>query len=229
MDEATAQRLIEEQQRYYSARAPEYDDWWLRRGRYDFGPEANARWFADAAEAEGLLDTFGPRGDVLELAAGTGLWTRHLVRYADTLTAVDAAPETLEINRARVDAEVEYVVADLFTWEPPRRYDVCFFGFWLSHVPPTRFAEFWQLVDRALEPDGRFFFVDSADPTPGTPSVQVDEHRSRRTLADGREFEVVKRWYEPGTLERDLANLGWRASVGTTPSGITLVGSGTRA
>jgi demethylmenaquinone methyltransferase/2-methoxy-6-polyprenyl-1,4-benzoquinol methylase len=229
MDEATAQRLIEEQQRYYSARAPEYDDWWLRRGRYDFGSEANERWFADAREVEHALEAFAPTGGVLELAAGTGLWTRHLVGYADTLTAVDAAPETLELNRARVDGGVEYVVADLFAWEPPQRYEVCFFGFWLSHVPPSRFAEFWRLVDRALEPDGRFFLVDSADPTPGAPSVQLDEHRSRRTLADGREFEVVKRWYEPEVLERDLAALGWQSSIRTTANRMMLVGSGQRA
>jgi demethylmenaquinone methyltransferase/2-methoxy-6-polyprenyl-1,4-benzoquinol methylase len=229
MDEATAQRLIEEQQRYYRARAPEYDDWWLRRGRYDFGAESNERWFAEAAEVEALLGAFEPRGRVLELAAGTGLWTRHLVRYADTLTAVDAAAETLDLNRARVAGDVEYVVADLFEWEPPHRFDVCFFGFWLSHVPPSRFADFWRLVDRALEPNGRFFLVDSADPVPGAPSVQMDEHRSLRTLADGREFEVVKRWYDPEALERDLAKLGWRASIRTTENGSMLVGSGSRA
>jgi demethylmenaquinone methyltransferase/2-methoxy-6-polyprenyl-1,4-benzoquinol methylase len=228
MDEATAQRLIEEQQRYYRERAPEYDDWWFRRGRYDFGAEANQRWFDDAAEVEARIGAFDPGGRVLELAAGTGLWTRHLVRYADTLTAVDGAPETLAINRARVDGDVDYVVADLFSWEPPRRYDVCFFGFWLSHVPPSRFGEFWALVDRALVPDGRFFLVDSADPTPATPSVQVDEHRSLRTLADGRQFEVVKRWYEPAGLARDLLELGWSASVGTTTNGMMLVGSGQR-
>jgi demethylmenaquinone methyltransferase/2-methoxy-6-polyprenyl-1,4-benzoquinol methylase len=228
MDEATAQRLIEEQQRYYRERAPEYDDWWFRRGRYDFGADANQRWFDDAAEVEARIDAFDPGGRVLELAAGTGLWTRHLVRYADALTAVDGAPETLSINRARVGGDVDYVVADIFSWEPPRRYDVCFFGFWLSHVPPSRFAEFFALVDRALYPDGRFFLVDSADPTPGTPSVQVDEHRSLRTLADGRQFEVVKRWYDPAGLARDLLELGWSASVGTTTNGMMLVGSGQR-
>jgi hypothetical protein len=28
-------------------------------------------------------------------------------------------------------------------WRPDRRYDVVFFGFWLSHVPLERFAAFW--------------------------------------------------------------------------------------
>ena len=27
--------VLREQKRYYAARAPEYDDWWYRRGRYE--------------------------------------------------------------------------------------------------------------------------------------------------------------------------------------------------
>jgi hypothetical protein len=29
---------------------------------------------------------------------------------------------------------------------PDRRYDVVFFGFWLSHVPLERFDAFWSMV-----------------------------------------------------------------------------------
>jgi hypothetical protein len=43
------------------------------------------------AELELQLEEFAPRGDVLELAAGTGTRTRHLVGYADRVTAVDVA------------------------------------------------------------------------------------------------------------------------------------------
>jgi hypothetical protein len=41
MDEATVDRLLEEQRRYYHARAPEYDDWWFRRARYRLDPPAD--------------------------------------------------------------------------------------------------------------------------------------------------------------------------------------------
>lgn len=34
-------------------------------------------------------------------------------------------------NRARVGGPVDYVHADVFDWTPPRRFDVCFFSFWL--------------------------------------------------------------------------------------------------
>jgi SAM-dependent methyltransferase len=100
MDEATVERLLAEQRRYYSERAPEYDDWWFRRGGYALNAETAARWFADVSQLEAALDAFRPRGDVLELAAGTGIWTRRLLRLADRVTAVDAVPEVLELNRA---------------------------------------------------------------------------------------------------------------------------------
>ena len=129
MDDATVDQLLEEQRRYYRERAPEYDDWWFRRGGYVLDPETEARWFADVRELEAAVDVFAPQGDVLELAAGTGIWTRRLLQHADRVTAVDAVPEVLDRNRARTGDAAEYIVADVFTWEPPRGFDVCFFAF----------------------------------------------------------------------------------------------------
>jgi demethylmenaquinone methyltransferase/2-methoxy-6-polyprenyl-1,4-benzoquinol methylase len=213
--------LLAEQARYYRARAGEYDDWWLRRGRYDHGEEANARWFADGDAVATALERFGPSGDVLELACGTGLWTERLASHARNLTAIDASPEVIELARARVaDPRVEYVLADLFEWEPDRTYDVCFFSFWLSHVPEERFAEFWAKVGRAVAPDGRVFFLDSlrsdlasaVDHRLPAPDEQV----MLRRLADGREYRIVKSFHEPRALRRRLAGLGWDATVGAT-------------
>jgi SAM-dependent methyltransferase len=201
--------VVDEQKRYYRERAAEYDDWWFRRGRYDEGAEENARWFADAAEVEAALDRFAAHGDVLELACGTGLWTRHLARTAQRLVAVDAAPEVLALNRERVgNADVEYVEADLFEWDPPQHtFDSCVFGFWLSHVPEERFDAFWSRVRIALRPDARVFFVDSGLQRETHGELQV------RTLADGREFTIVKRYFEPGELTQRLARLGWDAEL----------------
>ena len=44
-----------EQRRYYRARAGEYDEWFLRRGRYDHGPELNARWHAEVGTVRAAL------------------------------------------------------------------------------------------------------------------------------------------------------------------------------
>ncbi len=215
------ERLLAEQALYYRERASEYEDWWFRRDRYDHGPETNTRWFADAAEVEAALEGFDPAGDVLELACGTGLWTQRLVSHAASVTAIDGSPEMLELCRARVnDPRVRYVQADLFAWEPDKTYDVCFFGFWLSHIPEDRFETFWEKVRRAVGPEGRVFFIDSlrsqqASALDHKLPDQAEETMLRR-LADGREYRIVKRFHEPRPLQRRLAELGWSAQVQAT-------------
>ena len=177
------------------------------------------------AEIRQELGRFGPTGRVLELACGTGLWTVELVRHATSVTAVDASPEVLGINRARLreagrEATVRYVETDLFDWRPDAAYDAVFFGFWLSHVPPERFEAFWRFVRSALRPGGRAFFVDShGAETPHEKERRARDprgHKTIRQLDDGREFRIVKVFYDPAALEGRLADLGWRFSVRTT-------------
>ena len=125
-------QLLDEQIEYYRARAAEYDDWFYRRDRYDRGEEHRQQWFAEAQEVRDALATAAPSGNALELACGTGVWTRELLRSASRVVAVDASPEVVEINRRCVgEAPVEYVLADIFDWEPTSRFDFVFFGFWL--------------------------------------------------------------------------------------------------
>ena len=213
--------LLEQQKAYYGARAGEYDEWFLRTGRYDRGPEFRALWFAEVERVREALDRFRPAGRVLELACGTGLWTERLVRHAASVTAVDASPEVLELNRERLPgAHVRRVRADLFAWTPDAAYDVVFFGFWLSHVPPERFAAFWAMVRAALAPGGRVFFVDSLP----TPLSTARDHRlaaagevvTERKLNDGRSFHIFKVFYDPAELGRRLRALGFRAKVRST-------------
>jgi SAM-dependent methyltransferase len=217
---------LEQQLDYYRARAGEYDDWWFRTGRYDRGAAANAAWFAEIDALEAALARFDPRGDVLELACGTGLWTRQLVRFADHVTAIDGADEVLALNRARIEAleaaaPVTYLQADLFDWQPPAAgFDACLFSFWLSHVPEDRFARFWAMVADALRPGGRVMFIDSARSVRSKARDHVmpdaGSHIEQRRLDDGREFEIIKRYYDPETLRERLAELGWAAEIHDT-------------
>ncbi len=197
-------QLLGEQIAYYRARANEYD-----------GTEPLAEG-DDGPALRAALQRFEPRGSVLELACGTGRWTEELARYATRLTAVDASDEMLALNRARLaDADVSYVAADLFTWSSSERYDVVFFSAWLSHVPPQRFAQFWELVGSCLNDRGRVFVIDELPavarlerplPDAVAPAVQ-------RRLTTGDRFRAVKVFYEPQMLSDQLAALGWEAQV----------------
>jgi SAM-dependent methyltransferase len=214
--------LLGEQKRYYAERAPEYDDWWYRRGRYELEPDALARWQADVAEADAALEDFAPRGSVLELAAGTGIWTRKLVRLAERVVAADANAETLALNTT----EAELVRADVFEWRPAERFDLVFFSFWLSHVPEERFAEFWGLVRDALRPDGRVFLVDSGAGDSAHTGTDRADGEETRSLADGRTFRIVKRRWLPEELAARVRPLGFDLDLRDTANGHFLVGGG---
>jgi ubiquinone/menaquinone biosynthesis C-methylase UbiE len=211
--------ILDEQIAYYRARASEYDEWFLRQGRYDRGAEHSRRWFDEVATVEAALGEAAPSGDILELACGTGLWTRHLAARATHVTAVDASAEVIAINRARVQSPVvSYVEADLFRWTPPATYDFVFFGFWLSHVPLEQFDAFWTMVKRALRPSAKVFFVDSlaaSDATARDQRWETDGVVERR-LNDGQTFRIVKIFYEPAQLATRLAELGWAADIRAT-------------
>lgn len=217
------EQSLAEQVAFYRARAPKYDEWWQRRGAYDRGVEAAEEWDRQLDEVEEGLRAFSVRGDVLELAGGTGWWTERLARSADRLTVIDSSPEALELNRERTGrADIEYTVADLFAWAPDRVYDVVFFSFWLSHVPRHRFNAFWSMVWSCLSPGGRVFLIDNRDDPLASGDdkdpyvLRYEPDRHLRRLDDGRVFEVVKVMYEPEELETQLNALRWTAEIKAT-------------
>jgi len=208
------ENLIQSQIEYYRKRSSEYDEWFLRRGRYDYGTEINQQWFDEVKEVCQVLEDFNPSGDVLELACGTGWWTEQLARYAKHITAVDASGEVIAINQQRLKKfsdKLTYEQADLFQWVPKQQYDVIFFSFWLSHVPPQYFAVFWDMVRKALKPTSRVFFIDSLCVTTATAYNQVMDDKNCiniRYLNDGSKFSIVKIIYTPSELQKKLLEIG---------------------
>jgi 2-polyprenyl-3-methyl-5-hydroxy-6-metoxy-1,4-benzoquinol methylase len=215
--------ILAEQRRFYAERAPEYDQWWDRRGRYDRGPEFKREWDVERGAAEEAFDACPLGGRVLELAAGTGIWTQRLAARGATVTAVDASPETLVINRARLGPladRVEYVVADLFDWSPPGAFDAAVLCFWISHVPRDRLDRFLGMVAAALRPEGSIFILDTLrEPDAGAKNHQLPaegEEIAVRELNDGRTFRVVKTFLAPAEVERHCTTAGLSVNVGRT-------------
>lgn len=197
-DEALADQID-----YYRHRAGEYD----------------ATAYGDVAAARNriarLIAGMRPTGHLLEIACGTGLWTEALAELADTVTAIDAAPEVVEIASDRVrSAKVSFEVADVFSWTPGTRFDVIFFSAWLSHVPTDRFDQFWQLLRGLLAEDGRVLFIDEHVDERGKEAYVAgrDEIVERR-LRDGGTFRVIKNFVDPQRLELRLRRLGWDCTI----------------
>ncbi len=210
---------------YYAARAGEYDDWYLRRGRYSHGPIEDAVWNAELDQATLWLDGLALAGEIVELAAGTGWWSPLLASKGE-LSIYDAAEPPLDIARDRLLAHrlrAHIHVRDAWA-EPDRAVDAVFCGFWLSHVPDDRLDPFLQLVRRWLKPGGRFAFIDSLPDSasgaldqPVTSAAQADAGIDRRMLADGREFRVIKVHRTAARLGEALAKAGFGpVDVGAT-------------
>jgi SAM-dependent methyltransferase len=212
---------------YYEARAGEYDDWYLRRGRYARGPIHDAAWDAELDGAGTWLDGLPIRGEIVELAGGTGWWSPLLASKGE-LSIYDAAEAPLERARERLVAHrlrAHLHVRDAWT-EPDRQVDALFFGFWLSHVPRDRTDAFLALAHRWLKPEGIVAFIDSLpDPQSGaTDNDPPDGDLAVRRLADGREFTVVKVFREPGELENALGAAGFRGARVTTTGRFFVLG-----
>lgn len=195
--------VLADQVTYYRRRAAEYDV-------TAYGDVAAAR-----ERIAGLVGQVSPRGRVLEIACGTGMWTEALAREADTVVALDSAPEAVAIARAAVASEnVTFVVADVFSWAEDDRFDVIFFSFWLSHVPTSRFSPFWQLLRRHLADGGRVLFIDEHVDQRDNEVWVPDAHEIvERRLEDGTTFRIVKTYVDPQALRDRLREIGWDCQI----------------
>jgi 2-polyprenyl-3-methyl-5-hydroxy-6-metoxy-1,4-benzoquinol methylase len=202
-DVPVTDEVLASQAEYYRRRAGEYD-------ATAYGDVSAAR-----ARIGRLVAGMRPTGTVLEIACGTGLWTEALAGAADTVTALDVAADAVAIAGDRVHSNnVRFEIADIFSWTSAARFDVIFFSAWLSHVPMSRFEQFWQILRGLLAEGGRVLFIDEPIEIrdkekylPGGDEI-VERH-----LEDGSRFRIIKNFVDPEQVERRLRELGWECRI----------------
>jgi demethylmenaquinone methyltransferase/2-methoxy-6-polyprenyl-1,4-benzoquinol methylase len=180
---------------YYRASAPLYDGVYRKPERQD-DLRRIERWVAEV---------FAGRR-VLEVACGTGYWTRFIAATATSVTGLDAAPEMLALARRRVTvATIRFVTGDAHALaDGLGAFDGAFAGFFLSHVPKSKLRAFVSGLNARLEPGACVLFIDnrfvdgSSSPIDGV-DADGDTFQERR-LADGTSHRVRKNFL----LEADL-------------------------
>ncbi|MBE9193011.1 class I SAM-dependent methyltransferase [Gloeocapsopsis crepidinum LEGE 06123] len=213
---------IQEQIAYYNARSQEYDEWFYRIGRYDRGLQLNQRWFDEVDILKSALQDIGKVNSILELACGTGIWTQELLKLSNKITAIDASAEMIAINKKKLNDTkiVDYHQVDLLSWQPTTQYDLVFFSFWLSHVPPAQVDDFLAKVYRAVRPYGKVFIIDSCFDATSTAKDHFFENEKaiyqRRKLNNGQEYQIYKIYYQPNVLLDKFIQVGFQASVKQT-------------
>lgn len=209
--------ILNEQLSYYNERAGEYDRSIQGLGKTGAAPpeyeEANQEWL----RIVNALHVLGAVDKVLELACGTGVWTQELMRISRSLTAMDGSPEMIAINREKTgESSIHYECVDLFQWEPEEQYDLVFFAFWLSHVPPSHLLNFLQKAARATKPGGRVFIVDEPKSESNISGSNEEGQYQQRTLEDGRSFRIVKVYYDPLEIGQEFSQLGFKKESSMT-------------
>ncbi|NOK58255.1 MAG: hypothetical protein GFH27_549279n61 [Chloroflexi bacterium AL-W] len=200
---------------YYDQRSNEYDEWYLREGKFADRLDTD-QWHAEVAQLRERVQHFG-HGRLLEIAAGTGWWTQHLVRRANVI-ALDYAPSMLQQTRLRVQnqqMEVQCVRGDAYALPlATASVDGGFFGFWLSHVPLAQLPTFLAEVRRVVRSGGQVMIVDSA---PSAIEQQPNvEYFHERILNDESRHQVLKIFHTPATLATTLTPLGKVLDTWTT-------------
>ncbi len=192
---------------YYAARAAEYERIYDR-------PERQA----DLRRLERWLPELVAGRRVLEVACGTGYWTRRLATAAARVVAVDVAAETLAVARAKglPPERVELRQADAYELpDDLGRFDAAVACFWWSHVPAAARPRFFASLHRRLEPSARVVLVDNLFvPGSSTPIARTDaagDTWQLRTLAGGERFEVVKNFPTEELLRAEAAGFAARA------------------
>ena len=189
-------------QDYYAARARQYDRIYEKPERQD-----------DLRSIERWLPTRFEGRRVLELACGTGWWTRFIAPVAAQVVAVDAAPETLEIARRRLEGlRVELRVGDAY--DPPRSAPPCdaaFAGHWLSHVPRSRLDAFLHALHAVLQPGATIVFFDNrfveGSSTPIAERDAAGDTWQLRRLDDGTTHRVLKNFPDEDELRACVARV----------------------
>jgi ubiquinone/menaquinone biosynthesis C-methylase UbiE len=188
---------------YYAARAPEYDDVYLK-------PERQA----DLRALEQWLPPIFAEATVLEVACGTGYWTQFIELAASRVVAIDSAAATIHIARERVpDGKVSFVLSDAYAL--PRdlgKFNAAFAGFWFSHIPKARRREFLAGLGALLEPGAKVVLLDNlyveGSSSPVTEHDADGNTYQARVLKDGSTHRVLKNFPSEAELQSLVTGIG---------------------
>ncbi|WP_338758499.1 class I SAM-dependent methyltransferase [Massilia sp. METH4] len=185
---------------YYARHAADYEK------VYD-KPERQA----DLAALRGKLPELLRGHKVLEIACGTGYWTRLIGATAASVHATDINEATLALARDRQSGgNVTFAQADAFDLPAaPGQYTAVFAGFWWSHVKREEQDRFLAQLRAKLGKDVLLVLLDNTY-VDGSSTViaRTDQEGNTyqiRTLGSGERMEIVKNFPTDSYLRKKLA------------------------
>ena len=188
---------------YYDERAPEYEAFYL--GGIPAKIPDPALYRKDTSAISKLLaGCIG--GECLDIACGTGFWLPVYEKNCTRITLIDQSESMLaecrqKIEKLGIENKTEVIRGDLFDYPfEEHRYDSALAGFLLSHLSDAEEDSFFHILKRVLKIRGRFAIIDDVWNQQVAATGRAKAGQIKRTLSDGRQFEIYKRYFEKPDL-----------------------------
>lgn len=196
---------------YYSKRAEEYDDIYHRSDKIRLKEQ---KFLADY-----IVQTFKKKL-VLELACGTGFWTRHLLKSAKKILATDYSNNMLKIASYRLAKNSNIILLKADAYNPPisfPKYNAAMANFWFSHIPGKKIKKFLNTLHSRLAKNSVVIFIDGVYIEGlGGELVSKDKHKDTfkmRTLSSGEQFDILKNYYSEKELKEIFSKYSTRLEI----------------
>jgi demethylmenaquinone methyltransferase/2-methoxy-6-polyprenyl-1,4-benzoquinol methylase len=139
-------------EKYYAKRAIEYEDIYSKPERQEYIKESKL-----------LLKEYFLDKTVLEIACGTGFWTKTISKVSKSILAIDINNEMLEIAKnKKYNCEIDFIQDDSYKLEKVNgKYDSLFAGFWFSHIPKSKTKMFLDIIYKKLNEYATIVFMDN--------------------------------------------------------------------
>jgi len=184
---------------YYSRRASEYEKIYEKPERVD-----------DLKSLKRLVKNFLKNKSVLEIACGTGYWTKIISNAAHSIVAIDSGKEVLDIAVMKFyqKSNVKFINDDaLSLLKIENIFNSAFCGFWFSHIQKKKIESFIVKLHTKLKPNSVVVMIDNKYVVGSSTQVSRKDEEGNtyqlRKLEDGSEYEVLKNFY----LEDELKNI----------------------
>lgn len=172
---------------YYAERAKEYEQIYQKDERQE-----------DLKKLEIILKDLFFAKSVIEIACGTGYWTKVISETAKSIFAVDMNDKVLEIAQSKkYKAPTTFENEDIFNLTKVYgKFDSGFGGFIWSHIPKQKLDVFLSEFISKVTPAGVVVFIDNQYVEgSNTPIDSKDEYRNTyqiRKLSNGSCYKVMK-------------------------------------
>jgi len=189
---------------YYTRRANEYEGIYSKPERQE-----------DLRPLKSIIGSIFRDHRVLEIACGTGYWTRYIAESATSIVATDVSKELLDlaISKKYHSCSITFQQTDAYSMEKVGdNFNAGFCGFWWSHIPLTRRTQFLEIFHSKLNPGALVVMIDNNYVEgSSTPVSRKDEEGNTyqvRKLKDGTRYEVLKNFPEESNLHNFFEKVG---------------------